>query len=64
MILLNHMPPQEHQETLEEVRYLRASTKRSADQCDAPHKDELCNDVGEDNRVLRKQNSELNHCVG
>ncbi|XP_063692011.1 myosin heavy chain, clone 203-like [Bolinopsis microptera] len=54
---------QEHQETLEEVRYLRASTKRSADQCDAPHKDELCNDVTEDNRVLCKQNSELKHCV-
>ena len=55
---------QEHQDTLEEVRYLRLSAKRSADQRDQPDKEELSTDAAESNRLLRKQNSELKHSVG
>ena len=60
---------QEHQETLEEMRYLRLSVKRSADQLDKSdaHSDapsNTSNDTAEDNRQLRKQNSELKHSVG
>ena len=60
---------QEHQETLEEMRYLRLSVKRSADQLEKSeaHSDvpsDTRSDTAEDNRQLRKQNSELKHSVG
>lgn len=59
---------QEHQETLEEMRYLRLSVKRSADQLKkgdtrGDASSDSCGDTADDNRQLRKQNSELKHSV-
>lgn len=63
-VTLHTFTLQEHHEVLEEVRCLRVSTKRSAEQRDNTEKEDTSPDAAEENKILRRRNTELHNSVG